>query len=708
VDPAFSRPKLRAGVVARRFTAADGEAYYIAKSTSARTYVRLAPDEYFLLGLMDGERQLKDLVRAYFLEYHRFAFQRIVDAVDQLRQQRFLVEEPRDMWAGLQAQLAQRSWTYRVDRLIKSFRYHEFPLNGLDPVITALYRYGGWLCFTRPAVALGVMASVFGALLFFWELSHGTHDPLRVGGSYTLGFLALLALWLLAISVHELGHALATKHYGREVPCGGVMLYYGMPAFFTDTTDIWLEPRRARLVVSLAGIATLWGLGGLAMLYVWWQPAAPLAAFAFQFAFVAYVTNSFQLLPLLELDGYYALMDWLELPLLRARAFAFVRGDLWRKLRRHEPFDREERIFAVYGSLALAYSAFALGLAAYFWYVRLHRLALDAWSHGSPLWQALAALVVVGFGGPFLFGLTLKLRQGVLAVRGGITRWRHHPQQARAQARLDARALVGKLRFLGELSFAEREAVVAQLTLRRFPAGAYVTRQGEPGEHFYLIRRGEAVVVQVDASSWPRELGVLRRGDYFGELALLCHQPHSASIRTLTPLEAYALDRATFETAIAPRLHDCGYTLRRIEERAELARMPLFQRAAVSELEPVLERLRAVDYPTGVVIVRQGDVAAGFFLIRDGCAVVTFRNAAGEEHWLGTLSAGDHFGEVALLAGQPYAATVRAEGPARLWRLDRADFEQLLLGQLGLRPALAAISAQRTATRRRLAGERAA
>jgi putative peptide zinc metalloprotease protein len=52
-------------------------------------------------------------------------------------------------------------------------------------------------------------------------------------------------------------------------------------------------------------------------------------------------------MPLLELDGYYMLVDWLEIPLLRSRAFAFVRSDLWRKLRARQPFDREERIFAV-------------------------------------------------------------------------------------------------------------------------------------------------------------------------------------------------------------------------------------------------------------------------------------------------------------------------------------------------------------------------
>jgi hypothetical protein len=138
LNPAYERPKLRDGVVARQLTTRRGEPYYIAKSASAGTYVRLAPDEYFLLGLMDGQHQVKDLVLAHFLQYQCLAFQRVAHLVTQLRQYRFLVEEPRDAWGDLAARLAQRAWTYRLDHLLNSFRYHEFALTGLDPVITML------------------------------------------------------------------------------------------------------------------------------------------------------------------------------------------------------------------------------------------------------------------------------------------------------------------------------------------------------------------------------------------------------------------------------------------------------------------------------------------------------------------------------------------------------------------------------------------
>jgi CRP-like cAMP-binding protein/Zn-dependent protease len=707
LNPAYEQPRLRDGVVTRRLSTSRGEEYYIAKSP-AGTYVRLAPDEHFLLPLMDGQRQVKDLVLAYFLQFHTFAFQRVAHVVAQLRQHRFLTEEPRDAWAGLRLHFARQTWGYRIDRLIRGFKYHEFGLNGLDGPLTALYRRGGWCFFTGPALALFVLLWTGGIVLFGWAISHGRHDPLHFQGSYTAGVLVFLPLLLLTVSIHELGHALATKHYGRAVPRGGIMLYYGLPAFFVDTTDIWLEPRRARLVVSAAGMAAVWAVGGLAMLYVVLQHDAPLAPLAFQFAFVAFVNNSLNLLPLLELDGYYLLMDWLEIPLLRARALAFVRGELWRKLRAAEPFNREERIFALFGSLAMGYSLFALGAAVYFWLHRLERLLLDALVQESALFRALVSLVVVALGVPFVFGLGVKLYQLLRSARRGLARLHHRAAHTRAQARLEARELVGRLAFLGDLDFAQREAIVAQLRLERFRPGEYVVRQGEPGEQFYLVRRGLAEVLQVGADGWPRELAVLRRGDYFGELALLYHQPRAASVRALTPLEVYALARDAFTATIAPHLREYGYTVQRIEERSELARMGLFRHTACAELDRIQERLRPEAYPAGASIVREGEPGERFYLLRRGRVQITRRTAAGPEEVVGELGPGEHFGELALLTGAPCSATVRALEPVTLWSLDRASFQELLVEQLRLGGALAAECERREAAYHRLAGEPAA
>ncbi len=73
----------------------------------------------------------------------------------------------------------------------------------------------------------------------------------------------------------------------------------------------------------------------------------------------------FNFVPLIKLDGYYMLSDWLEIPNLRARAFGYVGSRLkalwfWRKAPKLEVSPRERRIYLTYGVLAFFFSIWML------------------------------------------------------------------------------------------------------------------------------------------------------------------------------------------------------------------------------------------------------------------------------------------------------------------------------------------------------------
>jgi hypothetical protein len=105
--------------------------------------------------------------------------------------------------------------------------------------------------------------------------------------------------------------------------------------------------------------------------------------------------------------------------------------------------------------------------------------------------------------------------------------------------------LLRTLAMFAPLPMAVTELLAAELQPGHFPAGAVVIREGEAGDHFYLIVDGSAAVT---VRGTPR--ASLARGDCFGEIALLRDVARTATITAVQPLHTLALGRAEFLTAV--------------------------------------------------------------------------------------------------------------------------------------------------------------
>jgi putative ABC transport system ATP-binding protein len=80
-------------------------------------------------------------------------------------------------------------------------------------------------------------------------------------------------------------------------------------------------------------------------------------------------------------------------------------------------------------------------------------------------------------------------------------------------------------------------------------AGAVMIRQGDPGDRFYVIRRGRAEVV-VDDGAGPRVVRTMGTGDYFGERALISGEPRSATVTATEDLDVYTLGKDEFTAVL--------------------------------------------------------------------------------------------------------------------------------------------------------------
>ena len=128
---------------------------------------------------------------------------------------------------------------------------------------------------------------------------------------------------------HEMGHAFTAKHYGCRVPTMGMALLVMAPVAYTDTTDAWKLPdKRQRLHVACAGVISELAIAIWATALLPFMPEGALRTVVFLLATTTWVSAiAVNFNPLMRYDGYFILSDWLDIPNLHERAFAFTR---WR------------------------------------------------------------------------------------------------------------------------------------------------------------------------------------------------------------------------------------------------------------------------------------------------------------------------------------------------------------------------------------------
>jgi uncharacterized protein YhbP (UPF0306 family) len=92
--------------------------------------------------------------------------------------------------------------------------------------------------------------------------------------------------------------------------------------------------------------------------------------------------------------------------------------------------------------------------------------------------------------------------------------------------------------------------IEAQLQTVQIEPGDVIVRQGAPADKFFIIVDGEVEVVREDGGE-QRKLATLKRGQFFGEMAILRDTPRMATVRAISPTTVFAMERDAFRTLVA-------------------------------------------------------------------------------------------------------------------------------------------------------------
>jgi type IV pilus assembly protein PilB len=127
-----------------------------------------------------------------------------------------------------------------------------------------------------------------------------------------------------------------------------------------------------------------------------------------------------------------------------------------------------------------------------------------------------------------------------------------------------------------------------------------------------------------------------------------------------------------------------------------LQRIQLFSLLSWAECDAVVKKLKRRELPPGNVIVREGQAGNSMFFITSGKVEVRKKdNNTGIDFLLSELGAGQCFGEMALLTGEPRGATVITMEPTTVGILEQSEFHDLMVAHPKIGVSLTKILASR-------------
>lgn len=418
VARALRRPKLRQDLQISE-QVVRGETSFVIKVPHLFKYARYGPLEFSVLKHADGTRTLEEIATAVNAEAGEGALSE-ADVAD------FLESTDPDLWeegAGKKnLAILEKIREERRERVnTASVLYIHFSAWNPDRTLERVLPYLRWL-YTPGFVAFSVFLYIVMGVILSDNWTRVRQDTVAF---YTFSNKTLTDIWefwlilFVVIAIHEFGHGLTCKYFGGEVPRMGFMLIYFGPAFFTDTTDMHVFDKTSkRLWVIFAGLWIEMVICALATIA--WALAPPGSFFSdlcYKTVLLTGVSGLvLNLNPLMKYDGYYALMQFLEIDNMREDSFDYLK--LWLRhyvLRQDVEVPqvgrRRRRIFLIYASLAVLYGAFILLLAAgWLRNFLVHRLG-EGWGYPA------TALVL------YLM-LRKRIQPAVAAVRNRLPVWK--------------------------------------------------------------------------------------------------------------------------------------------------------------------------------------------------------------------------------------------------------------------------------------------
>ncbi|XP_003974704.1 cGMP-dependent protein kinase 2 isoform X1 [Takifugu rubripes] len=227
---------------------------------------------------------------------------------------------------------------------------------------------------------------------------------------------------------------------------------------------------------------------------------------------------------------------------------------------------------------------------------------------------------------------------------------------------------LNKNQYLRRLELQQIKDIVECMYERTYQRGEYVVKQGEPGNHLFVLADGTLDVFQHN-----KLLTSITVWTTFGELAILYNCTRTASVRAVNDVRTWALDREVFQNIMRRTAE-----MRHEQYRNFLRSVSLLANLPEDKLSKMVDCLEVEYYDKGEFIIREGEEGSTFYIIAQGKVKVTQTTEAHTfPQVINTLQKGDYFGEKALVSDDVRSASILAEeNGVECLVIDRETFDQ--------------------------------
>lgn len=239
--------------------------------------------------------------------------------------------------------------------------------------------------------------------------------------------------------------------------------------------------------------------------------------------------------------------------------------------------------------------------------------------------------------------------------------------------------VLDNISFFSILNEKEKENLISRMETVNLRLGQTIVNRGDKGDAFYIIRSGKARVLGNKPDGSEINLSLLSDGDHFGEDVLIYEGIYDYTVRAASNITLLKLARFDFLGLLRDFPELQKYFSDYISNdglRKFLKRSTILSPLNSEELRSLLDNMSIKTFSVGEAIVKEGEEGDAFYIIRSGKAEVIKESE--NDKLLNRIQAGDFFGELALLTGDPRKATIKVTEEVAVFCLAKKDFDNLI------------------------------